>query len=302
MDAAPPGHGHHDGRHRRGRARLRSRRCSSCTAGPDPAARSPRWQPLTARHVRDRGRRPARARRRRQAADRLRAAGPWPRTSSRSSTRWTCRRPSWSAPPAAATWPSRSPSAHPTAWPGWCSPAPRTTCAAALLRRRARPHHRPGGPGAGCAASLAGFTDLDRLPSWYVDLLVEDALRLPAPIWTATLPRADHLARRRPTLGVITAPTLVISGGRDGLLGRGQTDALVAAVPGAQWIEYEDTGHLRPGGAAGAAGGRRRRPSSPRSPRTTRLVTGRVSCRGARRASPRSRAGTAPARAGRPGW
>ena len=43
---------------------------------------------------------------------------------------------------------------------------------------------------------------------------------------------------------MITAPTLVISGGRDGLLGRGQTDALVSAVPGAQWIEYEDTGHL----------------------------------------------------------
>ena len=36
----------------------------------------------------------------------------------------------------------------------------------------------------------------------------------------------------------------MISGGRDDLLGREQTDALVAAVPGAQWIEYEDTGHL----------------------------------------------------------
>ena len=89
----------------------------------------------------------------------------------------------------------------------------------------------------------AGFTDLDRLPSWYVDLLVADALRLPAAIWTATL---HGLTTSRPPtdLGVITAPTLVISGGRDGLLGRGQTDALVSAVPGAQWIEYEDTGHL----------------------------------------------------------
>jgi pimeloyl-ACP methyl ester carboxylesterase len=90
---------------------------------------------------------------------------------------------------------------------------------------------------------IAGFTDLDRLPSWYVDVLVEDALRLPAPIWTASL--HGLTASRPPTeLGVITAPTLVVSGGRDGILGRDQTDALLSAVPGAQWIEYEDTGHL----------------------------------------------------------
>jgi pimeloyl-ACP methyl ester carboxylesterase len=36
----------------------------------------------------------------------------------------------------------------------------------------------------------------------------------------------------------------VISGARDGLLGRGQTAALVAAIPGAEWIEYPDAGHL----------------------------------------------------------
>jgi pimeloyl-ACP methyl ester carboxylesterase len=36
----------------------------------------------------------------------------------------------------------------------------------------------------------------------------------------------------------------VITGGRDALLGRQQTDALLAAVPDAVWIEYEDAGHL----------------------------------------------------------
>src|SRR3954469_3919855 len=30
---------------------------------------------------------------------------------------------------------------------------------------------------------VLGFTELDRLPSWYVDLMVDDALRVPAPIW-----------------------------------------------------------------------------------------------------------------------
>jgi pimeloyl-ACP methyl ester carboxylesterase len=38
----------------------------------------------------------------------------------------------------------------------------------------------------------AGFTDLDRLPSWYVDLMVDDALRLPASIWMATFNAFDY--------------------------------------------------------------------------------------------------------------
>lgn len=89
----------------------------------------------------------------------------------------------------------------------------------------------------------ANFTDLDRLPSWYGDLLVEDALRVPAPLWWAAY---VGLNRSRPPTdaGEITVPTLVISGGRDGLLGREQTAELVSRVPGARWIEYPDTGHL----------------------------------------------------------
>ena len=89
----------------------------------------------------------------------------------------------------------------------------------------------------------AGFTDLDRLPAWYVDLMIDDALRLPASIWRATL-RGLTSAVPPTDVGVIDAPTLVISGGRDALLGREQTAALVSAVPGAEWIEYSDTGHL----------------------------------------------------------
>lgn len=92
-------------------------------------------------------------------------------------------------------------------------------------------------------AFVAGFTDLERLPGWYVDVMVEDALRLPASIWTATF---EGLNRSRPpTDGApIAAPTLVVSGARDELLARDHTAALVDAVPGAEWIEYPDTGHL----------------------------------------------------------
>src|SRR3954469_7963215 len=90
---------------------------------------------------------------------------------------------------------------------------------------------------------VAGFTDLDRLPSWYVDVMVEDALRVPARIWLASL--TGLVSSPPPTdLGGIAAPTLVVSGGRDRLLGQEQTDALVAAIPGAEWIDYPDTGHL----------------------------------------------------------
>lgn len=89
----------------------------------------------------------------------------------------------------------------------------------------------------------AGFTDLGALPPWYVDLMVEDGLRLPAAIWWASF-LGLHRSRPPTELGTISAPTLVISGSEDGLLGREHTVGLVAAVPGARWLEYPDTGHL----------------------------------------------------------
>ena len=102
----------------------------------------------------------------------------------------------------------------------------------------------------------AGFTDLERLPSWYVDLMVEDALRLPAPIWMATLTASSH-RHRPPTLVVIDAPTLVISGGRDELLGREQT---ARARGGRHGRAVDRVPGRRAPGAGGAAGpaGRRR--------------------------------------------
>jgi rifampin ADP-ribosylating transferase len=81
------------------------------------------------------------------------------------------------------------------------------------------------------------------LPGWYADLLVEDALRLPADLWRATL--AGLTSARPPTdLGTVAAPTLVVSGGRDAVLGPDQSRALVAAIRGARWIEYADAGHV----------------------------------------------------------
>jgi rifampin ADP-ribosylating transferase len=43
---------------------------------------------------------------------------------------------------------------------------------------------------------------------------------------------------------VISAPTLVVWGGRDELLTRDQAVGLVEAIPGSRLVVYEETGHL----------------------------------------------------------
>ena len=42
----------------------------------------------------------------------------------------------------------------------------------------------------------------------------------------------------------ITAPTLLLWGGGDDLLPRGQADAMIAEIPDARLVVYDDTGHL----------------------------------------------------------
>jgi len=89
---------------------------------------------------------------------------------------------------------------------------------------------------------VTGFTDAEDLPGWYLEQRVADALRLPAATWRATL---EGLTGSVPPTdrGPLTAPALVVSGDDDRLLDLGQTAALVAALPGARWLRYRDTGH-----------------------------------------------------------
>jgi pimeloyl-ACP methyl ester carboxylesterase len=91
-------------------------------------------------------------------------------------------------------------------------------------------------------AFTTSFAEAD-VPDRYVDLVVADALRMPAATWRATL--AGLSGSPPPTgTGRISAPTLIVSGARDTVLTTGQTRALVAALPGAQWVEYADAGHV----------------------------------------------------------
>jgi pimeloyl-ACP methyl ester carboxylesterase len=92
-------------------------------------------------------------------------------------------------------------------------------------------------------ASLGWFPRFHHVPEWYIEARVDDGLQMPARVWRQTL--AGLTEATPPTeAGTITTPTLIIWGGRDGLLPRADADALVAAIPGSRLIVYPDSGHL----------------------------------------------------------
>jgi non-heme chloroperoxidase len=79
------------------------------------------------------------------------------------------------------------------------------------------------------------------VPDRFFDQLVAESLRAPSPVWRAafagirTMPSAHDPA--------ITAPTLLLWGDQDALVPRTEQDTLLAAIPGARLVVYEDAGH-----------------------------------------------------------
>jgi rifampin ADP-ribosylating transferase len=92
-------------------------------------------------------------------------------------------------------------------------------------------------------ASLDWFPRFHDIPDWYLVDRVDDGVRMPASVWRASM---NGLCTAVPPTetGRITAPTLIIWGGRDRLLSRDDEERLAAAIPGSQLIVYDDTGHL----------------------------------------------------------
>ncbi|GAB3416851.1 alpha/beta fold hydrolase [Flindersiella endophytica] len=91
--------------------------------------------------------------------------------------------------------------------------------------------------------SLAWFPVFHEVPAWYVEDRIDDGAQMPAHVWRASL--AGLCAAVPPTeAGTITAPTIVIWGGRDDLLPREDAERLRAAIPGSRLAVYDDTGHL----------------------------------------------------------
>ncbi len=89
----------------------------------------------------------------------------------------------------------------------------------------------------------SGFAVEAEVPDWYTDLLVEDAVQIPARVWRASLAGLSDSVPPT-TFGSITAPTLIISGEHDRLLSRDEFQTLALMVPGSRWVEYAHTGHL----------------------------------------------------------
>lgn len=91
--------------------------------------------------------------------------------------------------------------------------------------------------------SLTWFPTFHDVPRAYIEERVREGARTPAHVWRETF--AGLCVAAPPTdTGTITAPTLIICGGRDELLGREQQEALASAIPGSELVTYEDAGHL----------------------------------------------------------
>jgi pimeloyl-ACP methyl ester carboxylesterase len=76
----------------------------------------------------------------------------------------------------------------------------------------------------------------------FVDMVVSESLKLPAPVWQATFAGLLEIDRSV-ELESIAAPTLVVWGDQDVAAPRADQDALAEGVPGAELLVYEGAGH-----------------------------------------------------------
>jgi non-heme chloroperoxidase len=80
------------------------------------------------------------------------------------------------------------------------------------------------------------------VPEGFLETIVGESLKLPARVWKAYL--RGLLEADVPTeSGTIAAPTLIMWGDQDGFCGRGDQEALLAAIPDSRLSIYEGLGH-----------------------------------------------------------
>ncbi|MCU7826287.1 alpha/beta fold hydrolase [Kitasatospora sp. DSM 101779] len=81
------------------------------------------------------------------------------------------------------------------------------------------------------------------LPPDFVDLMVQEGLRVPARVWRDTVEALfDETGPEGPDR--ITAPALLIWGDRDGILPRADQERLAAALPRSALLVHEGSGHI----------------------------------------------------------
>lgn len=91
--------------------------------------------------------------------------------------------------------------------------------------------------------SLSWFPLLHEVPAWFIEDRVRDGLRMPAHAWKGIL---NGLCEATPPTesGTIHAHTLILWGGQDGLLQRGDQEIMAARIPGSVLKVYPDVAHL----------------------------------------------------------
>ncbi|QDG66038.1 alpha/beta hydrolase [Pseudarthrobacter sp. NIBRBAC000502772] len=91
--------------------------------------------------------------------------------------------------------------------------------------------------------SLSWFTLLHDVPQRFLEDRVRDGLRMPARAWKGIL---SGLCEATPPTesGTINVPTLILWGGQDNLLPRGDQEILAARIPGSVLKVYPDVAHV----------------------------------------------------------
>ena len=92
------------------------------------------------------------------------------------------------------------------------------------------------------ARSLVIDTSSDKVSPEMVDQLAAEILKVPARVWKEMFASLLHYDDST-ELGRITAPTLLLWGDADGLVGREVQEQLVARMPSAELVVYPGVGH-----------------------------------------------------------
>jgi non-heme chloroperoxidase len=92
------------------------------------------------------------------------------------------------------------------------------------------------------ARKFAAGTVVRPVPESFMEAMVGESLKVPARVWReafAALLLDDHTSE----LAHIRAPTLLVWGDQDRLIGREGQDALIAGIPGSRIVVYAGVGH-----------------------------------------------------------